>query len=328
MSHFPKTRLRRLRYNSKVRDLVRQTELNINDFVYPLFIKGSDGDKIPVSSMPGVFQIPLSKLEEEIREIVNLKIPAVLLFGIPSHKDDTGSDAYNPNGIIPSAIHLIKKIAPTLLVISDICCCEYTSHGHCGPVDDHTGCMDVNNDETLKILQKQAIIHAKAGADILAPSSNMDGMVGAIRDSLDSNGFEHLPIFSYSVKYASSFYGPFREAAEGTPKFGDRKTYQMDPANSNESIHEAIQDIHEGADILMVKPALAYLDIIYRIKQQFPYMPLGAYQVSAEYAQIKAASEKGWIDEDKVIIESVTAIKRAGADIIITYFAKQLAKLL
>jgi porphobilinogen synthase len=328
MSQFPTTRLRRLRYHPKVRDLVRQVELNVNDLVFPLFIRAGNGDNTPITSMPGLFQVPLNNLEQEIREIVALKIPAVLLFGIPEHKDEVGSDAFNTKGIVQQAIRLIKKVAPELLVISDICCCEYTSHGHCGPVDDHTGCLDVNNESTLEILQKQVISHAEAGADMLAPSGSIDGMVGAIRTALDDHGFEYLPIFSYTVKYASSFYGPFREAAQGAPQFGDRRTYQMDPANSNEAFHEAMLDIEEGADMLMVKPALPYLDVIYQLKQQFPYLPMGAYHVSGEYAMIKAAAEKGWIDEQRVVLETMTAIKRAGADIIITYYAKELATLL
>lgn len=327
-SNFPATRLRRLRYHPRIRDLVRETELNINDFICPLFIRAGDGDNTPISSMPGLYQIPLNNLEAEIKEIVALKLPAILLFGIPDHKDETGSDAYNKNGIVPTAIGLIKKIAPELLIISDICCCEYTTHGHCGPVDDHTGCMDMNNDKTLEILQKQAIAHAQAGVDMVAPSGMVDGMVGAIRSALDAKHFEHIPIFSYSVKYASSFYGPFREATLGAPQFGDRRSYQMDPANGNEALHEALLDIEEGADMLMVKPAVPYLDIIYRLKEKFPHLPLGAYHVSGEYAMLKAAAEKGWIDENRILLETMLSIKRAGADVIITYYAKELARLL
>jgi porphobilinogen synthase len=327
-SKFPQTRLRRLRYHPRVRDLVRQTEFNVNDLVYPIFIRHGDGENTPITSMPGLYQIPLCNLATEIQEIVALKIPAVLLFGLPAFKDGLGSDAFNPDGIVQQAIRSIKNIAPELLVISDICCCEYTDHGHCGPIDDHTHHLDVNNDKTLEILQQQVISHAQAGTDMLAPSGSIDGMVGAIRTALDEHGFKHLPIFSYTIKYASSFYGPFREATQGAPKFGDRRTYQADPANSNEAIHEGLLDIQEGADFLMVKPGLPYLDVIYRLKQQFPYMPLGAYQVSGEYAMIKAAAMKGWLDEKRVILESLVALKRAGADIIISYFAKDVARFL
>ena len=324
---FPTVRMRRLRQHPKVRDLVRETELSVNDLICPIFIKHGQGENTPVSSMPGQYQVHLDKLTEEIDLITSLKIPAVLLFGIPKEKDAIGSEGFNEQGIIIQAIGIIKKHAPALLIISDVCLCEYTDHGHCGVVDDHTGCLDVNNDETLALLQKQAIAHVKAGADIIAPSGSIDGMVQAIRTALDDNDFKHIPILSYSMKYASALYGPFREAAEGTPQFGDRRSYQADPAHSNEALREAQLDIAEGADMLMVKPALAYLDIISRLKSAFPGLPMCAYQVSGEYSMIKAASEKGWLDEQRVMLETLVSIKRAGADMIITYFAKDVATL-
>lgn len=328
---FPATRLRRLRYKSKVRDLVRETTLDINDFLLPIFIRHGKGENRPIASMPGLYQITLENLNAEIDEIVKLGIPGVLLFGIPEHKDATGSDAYHSEGIIPRAIRAIKKHAPDLLVISDLCCCEYTDHGHCGAIDNshgdnHHGTMDVNNDLTLKILQEQAVTHATAGADIIAPSGMIDGMVSAIRSTLDQHNFYHIPILSYAVKYASALYGPFREAAEGAPKFGDRRSYQMDPANGKEALREAEQDVSEGADMLMVKPASLYLDIIYRVKQRYPEIPMAAYHVSGEFAMIKAAAANGWIDEKRVVLETMLSIKRAGADFIFTYFAKDLAR--
>lgn len=323
---FPIRRMRRLRVHPKVRDLVRETLVTPNDLVMPIFIKEGNNIENPVSSMPGIFQLSLEKLDREISEIVALKIPAVLLFGIPGKKDALGSEGYNPDGIIQQAIRKIKSLAPDLLIISDVCFCEYTDHGHCGIIaESHE---TVANDKTLEILVKQAVTHAQAGADVIAPSGMIDGMVQAIRQGLDQAGFTNIPILSYAIKYASSLYGPFREAAEGAPKFGDRRAYQMDPANSNEAIHEAKLDVKEGADFLMVKPAGFYLDVIYRIKQQFPMLPLAAYQVSGEYSVIKAAAKEGWIDENRVMLESLTAIKRAGADFIITYFAKDAAKIL
>jgi porphobilinogen synthase len=328
---FPSTRLRRLRYKSKIRDLVRETQLDINDFLLPIFIRHGKGENRPIASMPGLYQITLENLHAEIDEIVKLGIPGVLLFGIPEFKDATGSDAYHSEGIIPRAIRTIKKHAPDLLVISDLCCCEYTDHGHCGAIDNshgdnQHGAMDVNNDVTLKILQEQAVTHAQAGTDIIAPSGMIDGMVQAIRQALDQHNFYHIPITSYAVKYASGLYGPFREAAEGAPKFGDRRSYQMDPANGNEALREAEQDVAEGADMLMVKPASLYLDVIYRVKQQFPSIPMSAYHVSGEFAMIKAAAANGWIDEKRVVLESMLSLKRAGADFIFTYFAKDLAR--
>lgn len=326
IAQFPMARPRRLRRNDALRNLIRQTHLNVHDLVAPIFVKASLEEKQPISSMPGCFQLSLNDLAHEIKNISQLGIRAIILFGIPEHKDHIGSDAFSDQGIMQRAIRLIKAINPDLLIISDICCCEYTDHGHCGVVDSHKGYLDVNNDRTLEILQKQALSHAEAGADILAPSGMMDGMVAAIRQTLSQHGYEHLAILSYAVKYASAMYGPFRQAAEGAPQFGDRKTYQMDPANADEAFHEAQLDVQEGADMLMVKPAHTYLDIIYRIKKRHPHIPLGAYHTSGEYAMIKAASEKGWLDESLATLEVLTSIKRAGADFIITYFAKTIAK--
>lgn len=311
-------RPRRLRSTAALRDFTQESRVLISDLVLPLFIKAGIEKKIPIQSMPGHFQLSLNDLPLEITEILTLKIPAIILFGIPekTKKDSMGSVALDANGIIQQAVKLIKKLAPELLIITDLCFCEYTDHGHCF-ID--------NNDKTLELLGKQAVSHAQAGADIIAPSGMMDGMVKAIRSALDKNHFENIPILSYAVKYASSFYGPFREAAEGAPQLGDRKSYQMNPANSNEAIKEAALDIAEGADMLMVKPAQNYLDIIYRVKNQFPNLPLGAYQVSGEFAMIKATAEKNWIDEKTAMLESLLCIKRAGADFIITYFAKEFA---
>lgn len=321
-SHFPTTRLRRLRMHPKVRDLVRENTLSKNDLVQPLFIRHGHGEKIPIQSMPGQFQLPLNQLAAEIEEIVNLAIPAVLLFGIPAQKDALGSESYADEGIIQQALAIIKKSAPELLVITDVCFCEYTDHGHCGVIEG----KEVNNDSTLELLGRQALSHVKHGADMIAPSGMMDGMVAAIRQTLDAANFTTVPILSYAVKYASSLYGPFREAAEGAPQFGDRKSYQMDPANSNEALREAKLDLNEGADILMVKPAIAYLDIIARLKQAHPEVPLVAYQVSGEYSMIKAAAANGWIAEQAVVMESLIACKRAGANFIISYFAKDVAR--
>lgn len=323
---FPTTRLRRLRQHPIIRDLVRETHLDVEDLVLPLFIKGENGEKNPIASMPGHFQIPLNRLEEEIKEIVDLGIKSVILFGIPNKKDPLGSDSYNENGIIQKAIKLIKKTSNKILVITDVCFCEYTDHGHCGIINMNSDKKDVDNDATLELLAKQAISHAKAGADVLAPSGMMDGMVKAIRQGLDVENFSHLPILSYSVKYQSSLYGPFRFAAEGAPSFGDRSTHQMDPFNAKEALREAQLDLHEGADMLMVKPAHAYLDIIYRIKTNYPCIPLGAYHTSGEFSMIKSAAEKGLLDEQKTALEILGGIKRAGADFIITYFAKDFVR--
>lgn len=322
----PYTRLRRLRQHPKLRDLVRETTVSVHDLICPLFIKQGIDRKIAISTMPGQYQLSLNEVAEEATRIYELGIPAVLLFGIPTHKDSSGSDAYNDNGIVQQAIRLIKKAVPDLLIISDICCCEYTDHGHCGAISQCRGHHDVDNDETLILLAKQAISHVQAGADMVAPSGMIDGMVAAMRQALDNENFTHIPILSYSVKYATSLYGPFREAAEGAPKFGDRSTYQMDIANGREALREAELDIAEGADILMVKPATLYLDIIHRLKATYPQLPLAAYHVSGEYAMIKAAAQQGWINEQKVVTETLIAIKRAGADMIITYHAQDYAQ--
>lgn len=322
-------RLRRLRQHSSLRDLVSEHRLSMKDFVLPLFIKAGNGIKHPIKSMPGHYQLSVDQLDEEIRTIIDSKINAVMLFGIPDHKDAIGSAALRADGIIPRAIQKIKNFAPNLLVIADLCFCEYTDHGHCGVVEKNVrGQMDVHNDKTLVLLAQQAVHLAKVGADVIAPSGNMDGMVRAIRQGLDHADLTETPILSYAVKFASALYGPFREAAEGAPKFGDRKTYQMDPANGNVALREAELDIIEGADMLMVKPAQFYLDIVYRVKQKFPGVPLGAYQISGEFAMIKAAAQNGWVDEKSAMLESLIAIKRAGADFIITYFAKDMAALL
>ena len=326
LTSIPTLRLRRLRQHPILRDLIRETELNLKDLILPLFIKGKEGQKQPVESMPGHYQIPLSALPQEIEEILSLGISSILLFGIPPHKDALGSDSYHDKGIVQEAIKKIREITPNLLIISDICFCEYMDHGHCGFISERAGKLDVDNDKTLELLVKQAVSHAKAGTDVIAPSGNIDGMVKAIRCGLDQAGFHHIPILSYSVKYNSSMYGPFRMATEGAPKFGDRSTYQMDSANAQEALREVHLDVDEGADMLMVKPAHAYLDVIYRVKQAYPYIPLGAYHTSGEFSMIKAAAEKGWIDEKKAALEVLRGIRRSGADFIITYFAKDMAK--
>jgi porphobilinogen synthase len=323
---FPCLRLRRLRQHPILRDLIRETEINLQDLIFPLFIKRREGKKQPIDAMPGLFQIPISCLFQEIKEIVGLGLRSVLLFGIPPHKDPLGSDSYHENGIIQEAIKTIRKAAPDLLIFSDLCFCEYTDHGHCGFLSERTGKVDLDNDKTLELLVKQAISHAQAGVDVVAPSGMIDGMVAAIRQGLDGAGFEHIPILSYSVKYQSCLYGPFRAAAEGTPSFGDRSTHQMDTANAREALREVHLDVEEGADMLMVKPAHAYLDVIYRVKQAYPHIPLGAYHTSGEFAMLKAAAEKGWLDEKKAVIEILRGIRRAGADFIITYYAKKFAE--
>lgn len=316
-------RTRRLRKSEAIRRLVRETILSINDFVYPLFIEEGTNIETEIASMPGIKRFSLDTIVKELDEVVALKIPAVLLFGIPSAKDDEGTETWNENGIIQKAIRFIKQNYPELYVITDVCFCEYTSHGHCGIIHEN----DVDNDATLINIAKQVISHAKAGVDMVAPSGMMDGTIGMIRQSLDNSGFADLPIMAYSVKYASAFYGPFRDAADSAPTFGDRKTYQMDPSNREEGLRKATFDDDEGADILMVKPALSYLDIIRDLKNNFD-RPIACYNVSGEYAMIKAAAEKGWIDGEKVMMESLLSMKRAGADIIITYFAKEAAKVL
>ncbi|RJQ59326.1 MAG: porphobilinogen synthase [Stygiobacter sp.] len=323
MATYPEKRLRRLRYNPTVRDMIRETVLTKNDLIYPLFAVPGNGIKNEVKSMPGVYQMSIDVLVEECKEVEKLGIPAVILFGIPEHKDEVGSGAYDANGIIQQAVRAIKKETKKLVVITDVCLCEYTSHGHCGVLDGER----ILNDETVDLLVKEAISHAEAGADIIAPSDMMDGRIGAIRKALDEKGFYEIPVMSYAVKYASGYYGPFRDAAESTPAFGDRRSHQMDIANTNEALREAESDIEEGADIIMVKPAGAYLDIIWRVKEKFQ-MPTAAYQVSGEYAMIKAAGRNNWIDEQRVMLESLMAIKRAGADMILTYFAKEVAKYL
>lgn len=324
---FPQLRMRRLRANSAIRRLVRETRVDIDDLVLPLIIRDGSGEKQSISSMPGHYQLTLEQLPEEINELQSLGISSILLFGLTTEKDAIGCSGSDPNGIIQRAIGKIKELVPNMLIISDVCLCEYTDHGHCGAIKQHDHTFEILNDKTLTLIAEQAVSHARAGADVIAPSGMMDGMVGAIRRRLDEEGFEQVPILSYTVKYCSSLYGPFREAAEGAPKFGDRSSYQMDPANAKEAIREATLDLEEGADMLMVKPAHTFLDIIFQIKQQFPSVPLAAYHVSGEFAMIKAAAEKGWIDEKKVMLEVLTSIKRAGTDFIITYFAKDFARL-
>lgn len=325
----PELRLRRLRRHPALRSLICETRVCVEDLVQPIFVHAGSEVRNPISSMPGVFQLSVDQLRDEIKQIQGLGIRAVLLFGIPDCKDNHGSRAWHAGGVVQRAIRLIKREAPEILVITDLCFCEYTSHGHCGVlVEDKLLGYDVDNDQTLVYLSEQAVSLAQAGSDVIAPSGMVDGMVAALRHHLDRAGFYNLPIMSYSVKYASSFYGPFRDAAQGAPQFGDRKSYQMDPANARESLREAEQDITENADIIMVKPAQTYLDIVYRIKNEYPEVPLAAYQVSGEYAMIKAAAASGWLDEKSAMQESLIAIKRAGADFIITYFAKDMAKLL
>jgi porphobilinogen synthase len=321
MTNLPIKRFRRLRYNPLIRDMVRETVLTKNDLIYPLFVVPGKNIKKEVKSMPGVYQMSVDVLIEECKEVSLLGIPAVILFGIPDHKDEVGSGAYDSNGIIQQAVMAIKANVKNLVVITDVCLCEYTSHGHCGVLRGE----EIVNDETVSLLAKEAVSHAEAGADIIAPSDMMDGRVHAIRKALDYKGFTTIPIMSYAAKYASGFYGPFRDAAESTPAFGDRRSHQMDIGNANEALREVETDIEEGADIVMVKPAGAYLDIIWRVKEKFG-LPTAAYQVSGEFAMIKAAGRNGWIDEERVMIESLTAIKRAGADLILTYFAKDVAK--
>jgi porphobilinogen synthase len=306
-----------------LRSMIRETELSRNDFIYPLFVVPGQKFRKEVKSMPGVYQLSVDEIVRECAEVYSLGIPAVILFGIPEHKDEVGSGAYDPDGIVQRAVRAIKKEVPRLVVITDVCLCEYTSHGHCGIVAGD----EIVNDASVALLAKEALTHAEAGADMVAPSDMFDGRVAVIRHILDENHFESLPIMSYAAKYASGFYGPFRDAAESTPKFGDRRSHQMDPANSNEALREVEQDILEGADIVMVKPALSYLDVIRRVKDRFG-MPTAAYNVSGEYAMIKAAAMNGWIDEPRVMMETLTSMKRAGADLILTYFAKDAAKLL
>lgn len=314
-------RLRRLRYNPIIRDMVRETDLIKNDLIYPLFAVPGTNVKNPVKSMPGVFQLSIDMLVEECKEVRDLGIPAVILFGIPEHKDEKGSEAYAPDGIIQRAIRAIKQEVNDLVIITDVCMCEYTSHGHCGLLDGE----EILNDETITLLAKEAVSHVEAGANMVAPSDMMDGRVLAIRKALDYKGFTKIPIMSYAAKYSSGYYGPFRDAAESTPAFGDRRSHQMDIGNIDEAIREVEADIEEGADIVMIKPAGPYLDVIREVKKKFG-MPTAAYQVSGEFAMIKAAGQNDWIDEERVMIESLVSIKRAGADMILTYFAKDVAK--
>lgn len=320
---FPEYRPRRLRRNNALRSMIRETHLHPSQLVYPLFIMPGKNLRQEVLSMPGVFRLSIDQLAREAKELLALGINSVILFGLPEHKDAMGSGAHAKNGIIQKGIRELKSKSPELIVITDVCLCEYTDHGHCGCLINE----EVDNDATLEILAKTAVSHAQAGADIVAPSDMMDGRVAEIRAALDENYFDMIPIMSYAVKYASAFYGPFRDAADCAPQFGDRRSYQMDPANSREALREATLDVDEGADFLMVKPAVAYLDIISKLRDEFD-LPIAAYHVSGEYAMIKAAAEKGWIDGERVMQETLLSIKRAGADIIITYFAKDMARLL
>ncbi|MBE0596162.1 MAG: porphobilinogen synthase [Desulfuromonadales bacterium] len=320
---FPEYRARRLRRNETMRKMVRETHLRIDDLIYPMFSAFGSGVRQEISSMPGIYQQSIEHIVTEAKEVRELGIPAVILFGLPETKDPVGQDAYSDTGIIQRTIEVLKREVPELTVITDVCLCEYTDHGHCGVIRNG----DVDNDETLRLLAAEALSHARAGADIIAPSDMMDGRVAAIRELLDANGFSHLPIMSYAVKYASAYYGPFREAADSTPQFGDRRSYQMDPANRREALREAALDVQECADFLMVKPALAYLDILRDLRERFD-LPLVAYNVSGEYSMIKAAAQQGWIDHDRVMMETLIGMKRAGADLIITYHAKEAAKLL
>ncbi len=320
---FPVYRPRRLRESPLMRAMVRETALRIDDLVYPLFAVHGRGVREPIGSMPGQYRLSIDELLKECKDAASMGIPAVLLFGLPRDKDPRGTEAYAEDGIIQQAVRAVKDTIPDLLVITDVCLCEYTSHGHCGVVEDGR----IKNDPTLELIARTAISHAEAGADLIAPSDMMDGRVAAIREGLDESGFPETPIMAYSAKYASAFYGPFREAADSTPQFGDRRSYQMDPGNAMEAMREVALDVDEGADIVMVKPALPYLDIIARVKGEFG-LPVAAYSVSGEYAMLKAAGQLGWLDEDRAVLEALTGIRRAGADIIITYFAKDAARLI
>ncbi len=321
MASFPTIRMRRTRQNEKLRGLVRETRLSVDQLIYPLFIAEGLQEPREIASMPGIMQWPVEHVGREVERIANLGIPAVLLFGIPSEKDEVGSQAYATQGIIQQGIQRIKAEAPDTLVITDVCLCEYTSHGHCGVIRNG----DVHNDESLSLLSRMALSHVEAGADIVAPSDMMDGRIGTIRHALDEHGFSQTPVMAYSAKFASGFYGPFREAADSTPQFGDRRSYQMDPANAREALREVDLDIAEGADIVMVKPAMPYLDIIRQVRDSCD-LPIAAYNVSGEFSMIKAAARNGWIDEKRVVMEVLTGIRRAGADMIITYFAPDVAK--
>jgi porphobilinogen synthase len=318
---FPISRLRRLRMNEAIREMVSETTLHPSDFIYPIFIVEGKNIRNEIKSMPGIYQLSQENVVKECEEAMKLGVKSVILFGIPNHKDETGTSAYDSGGVIQNAVRAIKRSLPEIVLVTDVCLCEYTSHGHCGVIEDGK----VNNDKTLELLVKEAVSHAESGADIIAPSDMMDGRIAAIRNGLDMKGFNEIPILAYSAKYSSSFYGPFREAAESTPQFGDRKTYQMDFRNSDEAMREIYLDIKEGADMVMVKPALSYLDIIRRAKDNFN-IPIAAYNVSGEYSMIKSAANAGWIDGEKAMMEVLYSIKRAGADMIITYFAKEASK--
>lgn len=313
-------RFRRLRQNECIRNFVRENRIAVDDFIYPLFVIEGENIKNPVNSMPNIYQYSIDRIDEELKKTAGAKIPAILLFGIPAHKDEAGSGAYDDNGITQRAIRYIKEKYPKLLIIADVCLCEYTSHGHCGMVHN----CEILNDETLPLLAKMAVSLAKAGADVVAPSDMMDGRVNAIRNALDENGFINIPIMSYSAKFASGYYGPFRDAAGSAPHFGDRKSYQMDPANGREALREIADDLNEGADMIIVKPALAYMDILSKARERFD-IPLVAYNVSGEYAMVKAAAQNGWIDEKRIVLENMISLKRAGADRIITYHALDIA---
>ena len=323
MNGYPGVRMRRLRESPTLRRMMQETRLSVDDFIYPIFVTHGRDVRREIGPMPGIFQLSLDHLIAEIGEVNDLGIPAVLLFGLPAKKDPLGTEAYDPGGIVQEAIRVVKETAPDLLVITDVCLCEYTDHGHCGAIVDGK----VDNDQTLELLAQTAICQAEAGSDMVGPSAMMDGQVAAIRGALDSDGYKDLPILGYSAKYASAFYGPFRVAAESAPQFGDRKGYQMDPSSLRQALREVEQDIEEGADLVMVKPALAYLDVISVVKETFDY-PLVAYNVSGEYSMVKAAAENDWVDGQRVAAEIMTAIKRAGADLIVTYHAKELARLL
>ena len=321
MSRFPRLRLRRMRDTAALRSLAQETRISVSDFIYPVFVTHGRGVRNPIDPMPGMYQLSLDNLIAEVGEVAALGIDAVLLFGLPANKDPEGTEAYEPNGIVQEAIRVIKQTTPEMLVIADVCLDEFTDHGHCGVIKNGR----VDNDATLELLARMAVCQAAAGADVVAPSAMMDGQVASIREGLDDNGFDHLPIMAYSAKYASSFYGPFRVAADSAPQFGDRRGYQMDIANSREALREIQMDIDEGADMIMVKPALAYLDVISRARREFGY-PMAAYNVSGEYAMVKAAAENEWIDGQRITLEILTAIKRAGADMIISYHAKEAAR--
>ena len=319
--YYPSYRMRRLRRTPAIRNMLRETTLAVDDLIYPFFVIAGENVRNPISSMPGSFELSIGNLLGEVREVVDLGIPAILLFGIPSHKDPAATGAYDPEGVVQMAVRAIKDEFPDLVVITDVCLCEYMDHGHCGVVQDG----EILNDVTLELLSKMAVTHAESGADFVAPSDMMDGRVAAIRNALDDDGFTDTAIMAYSAKFASAFYGPFREACECAPTFGDRRTYQMDAANGEEAVREALLDIEEGADIVMVKPALPYLDVIHAVKQETKF-PLAAYNVSGEYAMIKAAAANGWLDEERAVMEAITGIKRAGADLIITYHAKDIVR--